>query len=87
MANGLRVRAALAIVGFALGCAPMAPAKAQFMSGSYPVIVVPPPPAQSMVMPRRQKLPAPAPAPQAPANASEPRPLNCHYQGQTRVCE
>ncbi len=87
MTDGLSFRAlfATAWVALALGAAP---ACAQFMSGAYPVITVPPPPAQSMVMPAKPKPRPATSAPDAPpAGASAPQPLTCRYHGQTRVCE
>ncbi len=38
--------------GLAFAVAANAPAKAQFMSSPYPVIIVPPPPAQNLILPR-----------------------------------
>ena len=62
------------------------PAEAQFMTGPYPVIVVPPPPAQNYVIPRPS--PAQTPRPDAPPrDASGPPEIKCYYQGQTKVCE
>ena len=61
------------------------PAQAQFMSGNYPVIVVPPPPAQNLVLPK--PAPKPAPPPQTPARPPEAPPLEqgqC-YHGRTKV--
>ena len=74
----------LAAVGLALGCL-ASPARAQFMTGAYPVIVVPPPPGQSMVMPKKPKLqPAPQETPPAPPDETSPG-LSQNYQGRTRV--
>jgi hypothetical protein len=53
----------------------------------YPVIIVPPP-AQNLVVPKPKPVvpraqPAPAsPPPDAPASGQ----IQCHFQGQTRVC-
>jgi hypothetical protein len=86
MANDLSLRVLFVTAGVALGLA--APAQAQFMSGAYPVITVPPPPAQSMVMPARPKpRPAPPVVAAPPPDASPPQQLHCQYHGQTRVCE
>jgi hypothetical protein len=73
-----------AALAFAVAAAP--PAEAQFMTGPYPVIVVPPPPAQNYVIPRPS--PAQTPRPDAPPrDASGPPEIKCYYQGQTKVCE
>ena len=85
MAHGRSFRGLFAVIGLTLGFAVCAPAKAQFMSGTYPVIVVPPPPAQSMVMPKPPKVRQPQPI-DLPADASETHPLTCRYQGQTKIC-
>ena len=88
MANGLHARALLPAAGLALGALAAGPANAQFMSGTYPVIVVPPPPAQSIVIPRKPKPQSAQPvAPQPPPAPAEPPQVTCRYQGQTRVCE
>ena len=47
---GMKTRILGLATGLALAVAANAPAQAQFMSGSYPIIVVPPP-AQNMVLP------------------------------------
>jgi hypothetical protein len=81
MANG-GLRRLLAAAGFAFGSLAVAPADAQFMSGAYPVVVVPPPPAQGFVMPKRPK-------PQQPQNVQAPPApdpgLSQDYQGRTRI--
>jgi hypothetical protein len=72
-----------ACVALALGAG--TPAAAQFMT-NYPVIIVPPPPAQNLILPPK---PAPKPAqakPSAPDATNAPAPIQCHYQGQTKVC-
>ena len=51
------------------------PALAQFMTGNYPVVIVPPPPAQNLVVPKSKPVQAPKPVGSG---------LHCHYQGQTR---
>jgi hypothetical protein len=78
------------IVGLAAGLAIAfgvnVPAQAQFMT-NYPVIIVPPPPAQNLVIPRSmQKQAPPKPLPASPAPNAPPQ-VQCHFQGQTRVCE
>ncbi len=79
-ARTLRLAACLA---FALGAG--APAEAQFMT-NYPVIIVPTPPAQNLVLPpKAMSKPAQA-KPNAPDATNTPPPIQCHYQGQTRVC-
>ena len=88
MGNDLHARASLAAAGFVLAALAAGPANGQFMSGTYPVIVVPPPPAQNMVMPKKPKPPPAQPAaPQPPQAPTEPPQLTCRWQGQTRVCE
>jgi hypothetical protein len=84
MANGFHSRAAaFCAAGLALAGLTAVPAQAQFMSGPYPVIVVPPPPAQQMVMPKKPK-PQPAQdaeqpsAPAAPTCRTDPRTGACH---------
>ncbi len=81
----MKSRILVAAAGFALAVAANAPAKAQFMSSPYPVIIVPPPPAQNLVMPKyapRQDQPAkPASPPEAP-----PPDLGKCYQGRARLC-
>jgi hypothetical protein len=62
------------------------PAQAQFMT-NYPVIIVPPPPAQNMVMPRPKPAPRAAPpVPAAPPSEAAAPEIQCHLQGQTKVC-
>ncbi len=87
MANGLGLRRLPAVAGLAIACAAASPAQAQFMSGAYPVLVVPPPPAQGMVMPQRPKPKETRPVAPTPSNESAPQQLRCHYEGRTRVCE
>jgi hypothetical protein len=74
------------IVGLAAGLAfalvGTVPAQAQFMT-NYPVIIVPPPPAQNLVIPRSMQKQAPP----KPLPANPPPQVQCHFQGQTRVCE
>ncbi len=76
------------ILGYAAGLALVVSAspeaRAQFMSTPYPAIIVVPPPAQNYVVPRARQVQKPA---VPPPDASAPRELQCHYQGQTRVCE
>jgi putative effector of murein hydrolase LrgA (UPF0299 family) len=80
-AKAVRLAAGLAL---ALGGA-AAPAGAQFM---YPVIIVPPPPAQNLVLPPKPKPSAPKPdaSVQSPDTPNTPAPVQCYYQGKTRVC-
>ena len=68
-------------VGAALAVAANPPAQAQFMTGNYPVIIVPPP-AQNFVVPK----PKPTPPPKT-NDAPPPAPdqSKC-YQGRARVC-
>jgi hypothetical protein len=71
--------------GLAIALAAGGPAQAQFMTGPYPVIVVPPPPAQNFVLPK----PRPVQQPNAavpPPDAPPPGQVQCHYEGRTRVC-
>ena len=73
--------------GLALAVAATAPAQAQFMTGPYPVIIVPPPPAQNLVVPQAPR-PAQQPKPAGSAAARQRRPGDqCSLPGQTRVCE
>jgi hypothetical protein len=78
------------IAGFAAGLtlvgSAIVPAHAQFMPGPFPMIVVPPPPAQNYVIPKPRSSEPPRRTAQPPASAT-PHELQCHYQGQTRVCE
>jgi len=79
-----RIFALAASLGFAV--AANAPAKAQFMSSPYPMIVVPPPPAQNLILPKpapRRDEPPRTTAP--PPDASPPATGKC-YQGRTKVC-
>ncbi len=71
----------------ALALAASAPADAQFMGGNYPVIIVPPPPAQNLVLPRPAPKPATKPSTSAPPPEASAPQIQCHYQGQTRVCQ
>lgn len=75
-----RVAGALALAGFAT-----APARAQFMTGAYPVLIVPPP-AQSLVIPKppkpRQTQPPEPSAPQPDTGGDQSR---C-YQGRAKIC-
>jgi hypothetical protein len=71
-----------ACVAFALGAG--TPAKAQFMT-NYPVIIVPPPPAQNLILPPKPAS-RPAQAKPTPDATNAPAPIQCHYQGQTKVC-
>ena len=86
MAGGCGFWARCAAGGLALACLATGPAEAQFMTGAYPVIIVPPPPAQGMVMPKamkpRQATPPPAepPAPNTGIDQSK-----C-YQGRAKIC-
>jgi hypothetical protein len=80
----MKSRIQVAAVGFALAVAANAPAKAQFMSSPYPVIIVPPPPAQNLIMPKyapRQDQPAKPASPEAP-----PPDLGKCYQGRAKLC-
>jgi hypothetical protein len=68
-------------VGAALAVAASPLAQAQFMTGTYPVIIVPPP-AQNFVVPK------PKPTPPPKTNDARPPALDqskC-YQGRARVC-
>jgi hypothetical protein len=68
-------------VGAALAAAASPLAQAQYMTGNFPVIIVPPP-AQNLVVSR----PKPTPPPKtndAPPQA--PEQIRC-YQGRARVC-
>ena len=68
-------------VGAALAVAASPLAQAQFMTGNYPVIIVPPP-AQNFVVPK------PKPTPPPKTNDARPPALDqskC-YQGRARVC-
>ena len=72
-------------VGAALAVAASPPAQAQFMTGNYPVLIVPPP-AQNLVVPKPKPVQAPkvdVPPPDAPPRA--PDQSKC-YQGRARVC-
>jgi hypothetical protein len=72
-------------LGAALAAATGYSARAQFMNGNYPVIIVPPPPAQNLVLPK--PAPRPAPPPQTIPRPAEAPPLEqsqC-YQGRTKV--
>jgi hypothetical protein len=51
-------------VGAALAVAASPPAQAQFMTGNYPVLIVPPP-AQNLVVPKPKPVQAPKPASRA----------------------
>jgi hypothetical protein len=65
-------------VGAAIAVIASPPALAQFMTGNYPVVVVPPPPAQNLVVLKPKPVQARKPADSGPSQ------LHCHYQGQTR---
>ena len=65
-------------VGAAIAVIASPPALAQFMTGNYPVIIVPPPPAQNLVVPKPKPIQPPKP------DGLGPSQLHCHYQGQTR---
>ncbi len=85
MASGLRFRARCAAGGLALAWLATAPAQAQFMTGSYPVIIVPPP-AQTMVMPKLPKpRETPPPAPPSPLPDAGVDQSKC-YQGRAKIC-
>ena len=85
MGENVGLRGRLAVALLALGCA-VGPAEAQFMTGAYPVIIVPPPPAQSLVMPKRSTPPAPRAAQPTPDPAPPTQPA-CLPHGRTVVCE
>ncbi len=73
------------VVGIAVAAGAIGPADAQFFP-NYPVIIVPPP-AQNLVVPRPKPTPKPAqPAPAAPPPDASAQ-SQCHFQGQTRVCQ
>jgi len=78
------VRAKIAVLAAALALA--GPAQAQFGPVPFPLIVVPPPPAQNYVIPKPRSIQPPRPVAQPP-DSQTPHELQCHYQGQTRVCE
>ena len=85
MAKCLGFRTRCAVGALALACLATGAAQAQFMTGSYPVIIVPPPPAQSMVMPKPPKprpTPPPAPTPLPDAGSDQTK---C-YQGRAKIC-
>jgi hypothetical protein len=63
-----------------LAVAASPPAEAQFMTGSYPVIIVPPP-AQNFVVPKPKSTPPPKTNDAPPA----PDQIKC-YEGRARVC-
>jgi hypothetical protein len=67
-------------VGAALAVAASPLAQAQYMTGNYPVIVVPPP-AQNLVVSR----PKPTPPPKTNDASPAPDQIKC-YQGRARVC-
>jgi hypothetical protein len=80
-----KIFALAAGLGFAV--AANAPAKAQFMSSPYPVIIVPPPPAQNLILPKPAPERAERPkTPPPPPSSSPPNLGNC-YQGRTNVCQ
>ena len=83
----MKARAFGFAVGIALAAGAVAPADAQFFA-NYPVIIVPPP-AQNMAIPKPAPRPAAKPAQPATAAApgNAPAQTQCHFQGQTRVCE
>jgi hypothetical protein len=86
VASGGAFRTRFAVGGLAVAfLLATGPAESQFMSGTYPVIIVPPP-AQNMVMPKPAKPKQTTPQPPPPSDASETPQANCHYQGQTRIC-
>jgi hypothetical protein len=86
VANSRYFPTLFAIAGLALETAAATSARAQFMSGPYPVIIVPPPSPESMVVPKpiqRRSPPAkPAEAPLPNAGIDQSK---C-YHGQENVC-
>ena len=80
----MRAKAFGLAAGFALALGSAAPADAQFFA-NYPVIIVPPP-AQNLVMPKPAPKPAKPSASAPPSEAPAPE-VQCHYQGQTRICQ
>ena len=72
--------------GLALALAAGDPARAQFMSSPYPVIIVPPPQVQNPIVPRPTPRQAQSPKAETPPPDSPPsNPGRC-YQGRTNVC-
>ncbi|HZZ61108.1 MAG TPA: hypothetical protein VFE63_08050 [Roseiarcus sp.] len=72
--------------GLALAFAAGAPARAQFMSSPYPVIIVPPPQEQKPVAPMPTPKRAQPPKTTAPPSDSPPPNLGNCYRGRTNVC-
>ena len=63
-----------------------APAKGQFMSSPYPVIIVPPPPAQNLILPRPAPRQGEPPKTTVPPPDASPSDRGKCYQGRTKIC-
>ncbi len=85
MANRFRLRRRVAAAAIAFGGLAAGPADAQFMTGAYPVIIVPPPQEQHMGMPKKPKPPTPPQSVPAPSPDEHDPGLSQNYQGRTRV--
>ena len=85
MANRPGLRQTIAAAAIALSGFAAEPANAQFMTGAYPVIIVPPAQEQNMGMPKKPKPQTPPQtAPTPPPDQHDPG-LSQNYQGRTRV--